>query len=83
MANTGDIDIAQFEKLSVALQDQVDPGLAETFAALKFTPLPDLDPAKTWRWEHGGSGQLVEFLTPRSVMKPSATCPLWESTRKP
>ena len=40
MANTGDIDIAQFEKLSVALQDQ------------------------TWRWAQGGSGQLVEFLTP-------------------
>lgn len=64
MANTGDIDIAQFEKLSVALQDQVDPGLAETFAALKFAPLPGLDSAKTWRWEQGGSGQLVEFLTP-------------------
>ena len=26
MANTGDIDIAQFEKLSVALEDQVNPG---------------------------------------------------------
>ena len=34
MANTGDIDIAQFEKLSVALEDQVEPGLAETFSAL-------------------------------------------------
>ena len=43
MANTGDIDIAQFEKLSVALQDQVDPGLAETFSALKFDPLPAHD----------------------------------------
>lgn len=36
MANTGDIDIAQFEKLSLALQDQVDPGLAETFSALNY-----------------------------------------------
>jgi hypothetical protein len=27
----GDIYIAQIEKLSVALQDQVDPSLAETF----------------------------------------------------
>lgn len=64
MANTGDIDIAQFEKLSVALQDKVDPGLAETFSALKFDPLPGLDPGRTWRWAQGGSGQLVEFLTP-------------------
>jgi len=64
MANTGDIDIAQFEKLSLALQDRVDPGLAETFSALKFAPLPGLDPRRTWRWMQGGSGQLIEFLTP-------------------
>jgi len=64
MANTGDIDIAQFEKLSVALEDQVDPGLAETFSALKFDPVPGLDKGRTWRWVQGGSGQLVEFLTP-------------------
>lgn len=64
MANTGDIDIAQFEKLSLALEDQVDPGLAETFSALRFAPLPGLNPRQTWRWTQGGSGQLVEFLTP-------------------
>ncbi|SFA53121.1 hypothetical protein SAMN04487972_11090 [Paracoccus halophilus] len=64
MANTGDLDIAQFAKLSVALEDRVDPGLAETFSALKFAPLPGLDPGRTWRWAQGGSGQLVEFLTP-------------------
>ena len=64
MASTGDIDIAQFEKLSLALEDRVDPGLAETFAALKFDPVPTLDPGQTWRWAQGGSGQLVEFLTP-------------------
>ncbi|MEM9578610.1 MAG: GSU2403 family nucleotidyltransferase fold protein [Pseudomonadota bacterium] len=63
MANTGDIDIAQFEKLSIALQDQVDPGLAQTFSALKFDPVPGLDKGRTWRWVQGGSGQLVEFLT--------------------
>ena len=64
MANTGDIDIAQFERLSVALEDQVDPGLAETFSALKFDPVPGLHKGRTWRWAQGGSGQLVEFLTP-------------------
>lgn len=64
IANTGDIDIAQFEKLSLALEDQVDPGLAETFSALKFDPMPGHGPGRTWRWTQGGSGQLVEFLTP-------------------
>jgi hypothetical protein len=64
MANTGDIDIAQFAKLSVALKDRVDPSLAETFSALKFDPVPARDRGRTWRWAQGGSGQLVEFLTP-------------------
>lgn len=64
MANTGDIDVAQFEKLSVALEDQVDPSLPETFSVLKFAPAPGLDPGLTWRWAQGGSGQMVEFLTP-------------------
>jgi len=64
MANTKDVDIAQFERLSVALEDRVDPGLAETFAELKFAPMPGLDGRRTWRWVQGGSGQLVEFLTP-------------------
>lgn len=64
MANTGDLDIAQFEKLSVALRDRVDPDLAETFSALKFDPVPALGRGRTWRWAQGGSGQLVEFLTP-------------------
>ncbi|KZY32188.1 hypothetical protein A3731_22570, partial [Roseovarius sp. HI0049] len=63
-ANTGDIDIAQFETLSVALEDRGDPGLAETFSALKFDPVPGLNKGRTWRWAQGGSGQLVEFLTP-------------------
>jgi hypothetical protein len=64
MATTNDIDIARFEKLSIALEDQVDPGPAETFSALKFAPVPGLDRGRIWRWAQGGSGQLVEFLTP-------------------
>jgi hypothetical protein len=64
MANTGDIDIAQFEKLSMALEDQVSPALTETFSTLKFSPVPDINPGHTWRWTQGSGGQLVEFLTP-------------------
>ena len=64
IANTNDIDIAQFGKLSVVLEDRVEPDLAETFSTLKFEPIPGLARGQTWRWAQGGSGQLVEFLTP-------------------
>jgi hypothetical protein len=64
MANTDDFDIAQFRKLSGALEEQVASGFAETFSALKFVPLPGADPGRTWRWSKGGSGQLVELLSP-------------------
>lgn len=82
MANTGDIDIAQFEKLSVALQDQVDPGLTETFSELKFAPVPGLDRGRTWRWVQGGSGQLVEFLTPAFGDESIRDLPALGSTRR-
>lgn len=63
-ANTGDIDIAQFEKLSLALDEQVDPALPATFSALKFDPVPSLDLKSVWRWKQSKTGTLVEFLTP-------------------
>ncbi len=62
--NTGDIDIAQFERLSLALEDEVQPSLAETFTALKFDPVQSLDRNSVWRWRQAKSGTLVEFLTP-------------------
>jgi hypothetical protein len=65
VANTGDVDIAQFERLSVALEDTVQPSLAETFSALKFDPVLGLDRDSVWRWRQGGqAGMMVEFLTP-------------------
>ncbi|GAW35526.1 hypothetical protein RA2_02589 [Roseovarius sp. A-2] len=65
VANTGDVDIAQFERLSVALQDAVEPSLAQTFAALKFDPVQGLDRDSVWRWRQSGqAGMMIEFLTP-------------------
>jgi len=65
VANTGDIDIAQFERLSVALEDAVEPSLADTFTALKFDPVQGLDWDSVWRWRQSGqTGMMVEFLTP-------------------
>lgn len=64
-ANTGDVDIAQFERLSVALGDSVEPSLAQTFSALKFDPVQGLDQDSVWRWRQGGqTGMMIEFLTP-------------------
>jgi len=64
IAMTNDIDIASFEKLSVALGDTVLPSMEETFQALDFSPVASLDRGKTWRWRQSRSQTLVEFLTP-------------------
>lgn len=64
LAQTGDIDIAQFERLSIALQDQVESSLAEGFKALDFAPVPSINHRSIWRWRQTKSNTLVEFLTP-------------------
>lgn len=65
VATTADLDIAQFQRLSVVLEDAVQPSLAETFSALRFDPVQGLDGDSVWRWRQGGdTGMMVEFLTP-------------------
>lgn len=61
---TGDLDIAQFERLSLTVGDQVDPSLAETFQTLDFAPVPSVFSRSYWRWKQTRSETLVEFLTP-------------------
>ncbi len=63
-ASTDDIDIASFERLSLALADTVEPPLAEVFSDLQFDPLPTIESGKTWRWRQTNRQTLVEFLTP-------------------
>lgn len=63
-AQTNDIDIASFERLSLALEDQVDPGLAQVFGQLAFEPLPAVEGRRIWRWRQTRQQTLVEFLTP-------------------
>ncbi len=63
-AMTNDIDIASFEKLSLALEDTVEPALADVFHEFDFSPAPSLDPARIWRWRQSETETLVEFLTP-------------------
>ncbi|MGO4852229.1 nucleotidyltransferase family protein [Phaeovulum sp. W22_SRMD_FR3] len=63
-AQTNDIDIASFERLSLALGDQVDPDLAQVFSALDFEALPAIGDRKVWRWRQTRQQTLIEFLTP-------------------
>jgi len=61
---TDDIDIASFERLSLALGDRADPDLPRVFSELKFEPQPSTRENAVWRWQQSTRGTLVEFLTP-------------------
>jgi hypothetical protein len=61
---TGDIDIAQFERLSLVIGDVVQTPLHETFTGLDFAPVPSLNHRSIWRWRQTKSNTMVEFLTP-------------------
>jgi hypothetical protein len=61
---TNDIDIASFEKLSLALEETVLPSMEEVLGAFEFSPVTSLDKEKVWRWRQSKNQTLVEFLTP-------------------
>ena len=63
-AQTNDIDIASFERLSLSLDDQVLEPLNQVFAGFAFEPVPSIDPEKVWRWKQSRNEMLLEFLTP-------------------
>jgi hypothetical protein len=64
MAQTGDIDITSFERLSLALDDVVSPPLQDVLGDFSFTAVPNIDHNKAWRWRQTKNELLVEFLTP-------------------
>ncbi|MEO1329335.1 MAG: GSU2403 family nucleotidyltransferase fold protein [Pseudomonadota bacterium] len=65
-AMTNDLDIASFERLSLALaaDDGVDPKMEDVLGEFQFAPAPSLERGKTWRWRQTRSETFVEFLTP-------------------
>jgi hypothetical protein len=63
-AMTDDLDIASFERLSLALDDKVEPALDNVLSDFSFEAVPTLERGKTWRWRQTRSDTLVEFLTP-------------------
>ncbi len=64
LAQTGDIDFASFERLSVALDDRVDAAPNDILSALKFDPVPGVTDTQVWRWRQSHGTAMVEFLTP-------------------
>ena len=63
LAQTDDIDIASFERLSVALDDRVSEEPSTILSALSFDPVPGIHDRQVWRWRQSSSGTQVEFLT--------------------
>ena len=64
LAQTGDIDVASFERLSVALEDKVEENPAEILRMLKFDPVPGIHDRQVWKWRQSHSEVMIEFLTP-------------------
>lgn len=64
LAQTGDMDFASFERLSVALQDQVETDPGDILQAMKFDPVPGIDAHQVWKWRQTHGEAMVEFLTP-------------------
>jgi len=63
-ARTGDIDLASFERLSIAFQDRVEEDPSEILASLKFEPVPGVFDRQVWKWRQSHSESIVEFVTP-------------------
>nr|WP_111298471.1 GSU2403 family nucleotidyltransferase fold protein [Paracoccus saliphilus] len=63
-AQTDDLDIASFERLSLALEDAAAPPVQQVLADFDFAPAPSLEPGRAWRWRQTTGNALVEFLTP-------------------
>ena len=63
-AQTNDIDIASFERLSLALEDAASPPLHSILKDFSFEAAPQLRGTGAWRWRQTRGDLLVEFLTP-------------------
>ncbi|WP_226781384.1 nucleotidyltransferase family protein [Oceaniglobus trochenteri] len=64
LAQTGDIDFASFERLSVALGDRVEEEPGDILRTMKFEAVPGVFDRQIWKWRQSGGAAMVEFLTP-------------------
>lgn len=64
-ATTDDIDIAQFQPVSVAIDDHVNPKIQDALGAVgRFEDRASLYPGQPTAWREASSGMSVELLTP-------------------
>jgi len=61
---TDDIDIAGFEKLSMAIEDSADPDLAEGLSHLGFQRRPTVGRKQSTSWILRDASYAIDFLTP-------------------
>ena len=64
LAQTGDLDLASFERLSVALGDTVEESPGDILQSLHFDPVPGVLDRQVWKWRQTRGEVMVEFLTP-------------------
>jgi len=64
LAVTDDIDIASFEKLSLAIGETAFPTIEDTLKGFEFDSVPSTEAGKVWRWRQSKGGTIIEFLTP-------------------
>lgn len=61
---TDDIDIAGFEKHSIAIEDSVDPDLSKELSKLGFKPKPTINRKPSTSWILPDASYAIDFLTP-------------------
>ncbi len=61
---TDDIDIAGFEKHSIAIEDRVDPDLAQELTKLGFKPRSTIGRKPSTSWVLPDASYAIDFLTP-------------------
>ena len=64
LAQTGDIDFASFERLSLSLGDRVEEDPGDILQTFKFDPVPGVGDRQVWKWRQNRGEAVVEFLTP-------------------
>jgi hypothetical protein len=64
VTQTDDIDIAGFEKHSIAIEDSVDPDLADELLKLGFKPKPTINRKPSTSWILADASYAIDFLTP-------------------
>ncbi len=64
VAMTADVDIASFERLSLALEETISQPIEDVLKPFSFEPVPSIGSQSVWRWRQATDKTMLEFLTP-------------------